>query len=179
MLIQSIFATDENGGIGINNSLPWPKNSLDMCNFFELTSNTMMVMGSNTWHSLPSKLKSRPHIVLSRKSLSEMEHKGEYPDYVLDYTKPIEDIKSELEQLSIKFSMGTVSIIGGKMVYEALNPIVDVIHHTTIKGTYECDTFLDINVLTDNHSVIYYKDSQVISGLTLSKYQRKTKTQTK
>lgn len=173
MIIQSVFATDENGGIGISNTLPWPFNRYDMINFLKLTSDTILVMGANTWYSLPNKLKYRPHVVLTTKSIAQLCHNDEYPDYAINYNLPINEIYDQLKLVSEYYALDTISIVGGKMVYESLNDIVDIIHHTIIPGKYNCDTYLDINVLTDQHSVIYYKDSQVISGLTVSKYKRK------
>lgn len=173
MIIQSVFATDENGGIGISNTLPWPFNRHDMMNFLNLTTDTILVMGANTWYSLPKKLKNRPHVVLTSKLIPQLYHNDEYPDHVINYSLPINEIYNQLDVLSKYYASDTVSIIGGKMVYESLNGIVDVIHHTIIPGKFNCDTYLDLKALTDQHSVIYYKDSQVISGLTISKYERK------
>lgn len=55
-------------GIGHNNKLPWGMIVGDMIRFRKMTENTVVIMGRNTWESLPKKpLKNRVNIVLSRR----------------------------------------------------------------------------------------------------------------
>ena len=67
-----IVAYCRNRGIGFQNKLPW-KLSQDMNRFKNLTignGNNAVVMGKNTWESLPQKYKPLPkraNIVLSTK----------------------------------------------------------------------------------------------------------------
>ena len=62
-----VVATCKNRGIGINNKLPW-RISADM-NFFKYLTignkNNAVVMGKNTFESLPQPLKNRDNIVVS------------------------------------------------------------------------------------------------------------------
>jgi dihydrofolate reductase len=37
----------------------------------------------------------------------------------------------------------TIFFIGGKQIYERYIPLCDTVWHTTIKGDYECDLFLN------------------------------------
>ena len=48
MNIHLIWAQDENGGIGKNNSLPWHI-SEDLINFKKITLNNTIVIGIKTW----------------------------------------------------------------------------------------------------------------------------------
>ena len=54
MKIHLIWAQDSNGGIGINNELPWHI-SEDLKNFKSLTKNFAIIMGRKTWDSLKIK----------------------------------------------------------------------------------------------------------------------------
>jgi len=65
MKIKLIIAIDNNGVMGKNNTLPW-KLSDDLKHFKLETENNPMIMGSNTFNSLPGILPGREHIVLSR-----------------------------------------------------------------------------------------------------------------
>lgn len=68
MLVNVIVAYCKNGGIGINNTLPW-KISSDLKKFKKMTlgnKNNAIVMGKNTWVSLRNKaLPSRDNLILS------------------------------------------------------------------------------------------------------------------
>ena len=63
-----IVAHCKNYGIGLNNELPWRIPS-DLKRFMTLTldgNNNAVVMGKNTWESLPKKpLKGRDNLILS------------------------------------------------------------------------------------------------------------------
>ena len=62
------MAFDINRGIGKNNNLPW-KISDDLKRFSKLTkgnNNNAIIMGRNTWDSLPNKpLSQRDNLILS------------------------------------------------------------------------------------------------------------------
>ena len=68
MKISCIVAVGKNGGIGIeNNKLPWNIPN-DLIHFKNITLNKIVVMGRNTYESIPEKnrpLKSRFNIVIS------------------------------------------------------------------------------------------------------------------
>ena len=68
MKYNIIVACSKNRGIGYENSLPW-KISSDLKKFRDLTignGNNAVIMGKNTWTSLPIKyLKSRDNLILS------------------------------------------------------------------------------------------------------------------
>ena len=54
MLFNVIVAHDKKNGIGYKNKLPWHLEH-DMNMFKMLTSNNVVIMGKNTWESLPIK----------------------------------------------------------------------------------------------------------------------------
>ena len=64
--MKLILACDPTGGIGKDNQLPWSMLEGDLPRFKSLTANQVIVMGKNTWLSLPKKpLPSRLNFVVS------------------------------------------------------------------------------------------------------------------
>ena len=53
--MKAILAMTPNGGIGLNNQLPWDSLEGDLKRFKELTTGQTIVMGRSTWESLPKK----------------------------------------------------------------------------------------------------------------------------
>ena len=68
-----LVATSPEGVIGKNNTIPWYY-SEDLKRFKRLTIGKTVIMGRNTWESLPIKpLPERRNIVITRSSLEEVE----------------------------------------------------------------------------------------------------------
>ena len=66
--IFQIVAVDSNLGIGKDNKIPW-KNKEDMNLFKTLTIGKTVVMGRNTWDSLPDRFRPLPNrfnVILSK-----------------------------------------------------------------------------------------------------------------
>ena len=64
-MFNVIVAHDNKNGIGLNNKLPWYLQK-DMNMFKDMTMNNVVIMGKNTWLSLPIKpLPKRINIVVS------------------------------------------------------------------------------------------------------------------
>ena len=95
MIINAIFASCLNGGIGYNNSLPWPKLKIDFQHFKETTLGHPIIMGKNTWLSLGklAPLKGRLNVILTHLDLS-------LPDNTIALNGEVEDIIKELESKS-------------------------------------------------------------------------------
>ena len=69
--MKLVIAFDPKGGIGYRGGLPWDKLQGDLPRFKELTSNKIVLMGKNTWDSLPKKpLPNRTNwVILSMQSM--------------------------------------------------------------------------------------------------------------
>ena len=68
--MKLIVACDPKGGIGYNNKLPWSNIQGDLPRFKNLTQGQIIVMGRNTWDSLPKKpLPNRFNVVVTSKSI--------------------------------------------------------------------------------------------------------------
>ena len=130
-----------NRGIGVKNKLPW-RLSADLKNFKELTignGNNAVIMGRNTWVSLPSEYKPLP--------------KRENIVLTTNVDKPVIGIKNDNPILmpslkeTIKYcnerKFSQVWIIGGEFLYKtALNNVdIDNIYITRIDNDFSCDTF--------------------------------------
>lgn len=140
--LSMIVAVSDNGVIGKDNSLPWPRNGADMAWFFRRTENKIVIMGSKTWHSLPAAikpLKHRVNIVLS----TTMCREDDVMHAVIDL--PPEDISGFLSLQECIDPINEFVVIGGANVYKSMFPYVSKIYLSRIKGEFEGDTYLDID----------------------------------
>ena len=142
-MINAIFAVDEAGALGHKNGLPWPHNKEDLRHFKFTTLDKTVVMGRNTWDSLPDNYRPLPHrrnIIVTTKpyEFSHIEDKNVvtvYPDILYDTLKDIKD---------------DIFIIGGKQVIMSNLHLIDTLYVTVIHGTYESDVTLDMNQVYRN-----------------------------
>lgn len=135
-MIKIIVAVDKEGAIGKDNDLLYNIKD-DLKNFKELTTGNIVVMGKNTWKSLPIKpLPNRENIVLSN-SIDSIEG--------AKVMKSLEEVKEYIDDLD-----KDTYIIGGAAVYnEAIEKkLVDEAHVTFVDDEYkDADTFISINKL--------------------------------
>tara|TARA_B000000475_G_scaffold272145_1_gene272165 strand:- start:4583 stop:5164 length:582 start_codon:yes stop_codon:yes gene_type:complete len=153
-----VVAACKNRGIGFKNKLPWNL-SKEIKYFKELTigeKNNGVVMGRNTWNSIPEKnrpLPKRQNIVLtSRVENMFFKNKGNGVSFA-------PSLKS-VEHVYGPYTFDNIWIIGGERLYsEALKDnLIDSIFYTEILSEYECDTFFP--KIPNNFSNIY--ESQII-----------------
>jgi dihydrofolate reductase len=129
-MIRAILACDEDWGIGKDDSMPWPHNRADLQWFKKMTYGYSIVMGRNTWNSLPVRpLPGRQNIVVSTTTV-------EGATYTIGLGK---DFKSQLVDLSLKQPLW---IIGGGQLIEGCLDIIDEIWLSRIEGEYDCDVKL-------------------------------------
>ena len=126
-----VVATCKNRGIGIKNQLPWRLLS-DLYFFKYLTignEKNAVIMGKNTYLSLPKPLKYRDNIVLST-SLKAKKNK-------------VFSATSMRKVIPHLYKYDNVYLIGGERVYNEYidSDQVKGIYHTHIEEDYECDTF--------------------------------------
>jgi dihydrofolate reductase len=124
--MKLILACDLKGGIGLNGKLPWSNIEGDLPRFKELTSNKVILMGKNTWESLPKKpLPNRINIVVT---------KSEIPGITTISDIPLED--------TMDFS--DVWLIGGAKLIQSSWHLINEIHLTKTFTEYTCDTYVDL-----------------------------------
>ena len=143
-LIRAILAHDSQWGIGKDGDLPWPKNSEDMKWFKECTNESVVVMGRNTWDSLPFSfcpLPNRYNVIVSN-TLGTLDH------LMVEVVKP--DIYKS--RLNILASTQDVWIIGGAQLINSSLDIIDELWLNNVQGDYNCDTFLPKEQITEQFS---------------------------
>lgn len=125
-MISIIAAIGKNRELGRGNDLIWHIKE-DLKNFKNLTMGKYIVMGKNTYESLPKHLEGRKYIVLSS-SLSEIENGLLFNDF----NKLLEFIKDVDEE---------VMIIGGVSIYKLFLPFADKLYLTEIDSEEKADVY--------------------------------------
>lgn len=152
-MASMILCTDENGGLGYKGSIPWYSKP-DFEHFKKYTTNKIVVMGYNTWKTLPKKpLPKRLNVVVLSREYDNRED--------VDYSKDVIFInKSELTSF-IENNPECV-IIGGATLYKHALPYVTTIVHSKIFGEYACDTFFNLDEELIKNSLNFKLDEIVI-----------------
>lgn len=134
-MITIIVATDETGGIGKDNEMPWNIHE-EMAVFKEHTKGKTVVMGSNTFRSIGSKpLKGRHNIIITRDpNIDVKPHSNENTSY---HVSPI----NADTPLFTAISKDEFVVMGGAMLYRAFMPYASKVIKSTVRGSYDCDTF--------------------------------------
>jgi dihydrofolate reductase len=137
--MKAIFAVDEDGGIGKDGGLPWPKIPGDLERFKQLTTNGIVVMGRGTWESsgMPKPLPKRRNVVVSSQDL-------DLPNDVIHF-----------RDISLLDSIPTSWIIGGAGLIDTAYEKINTIYLTRVPGTYECDTVVDMDRIDREWTVVH------------------------
>lgn len=137
--MKLIVACDPKGGIGYNNKLPWTNIQGDLPRFKELTTGKVILMGRNTWESLPKKpLPNRINVVVSSKEIEGT---------------------NVINNISMDFSIKNPDayLIGGAKLINTSWWTIDEVHLTRTFTEYTCDTFIDL-VKLQNEFVCWFKE---------------------
>lgn len=125
IIIIAAIAKDD--VIGYKDTIPW-KCPEDMTHFKELTTGQTIVMGTNTWRSLPRKpLPNRKNIVMSRST-----DLSPYPGVPVARTVAGAIAECETPRLFV---------IGGEQIYRTWMPYADALMLTFINKAVEGDTY--------------------------------------
>ena len=133
--MKLILACDPDGGIGYQNRLPWTNIQGDLPRFKRLTEGQLVVMGRNTWDSLPKKpLPNRINIVVTSRPFVE---------------DGVASINKLLNYPDLYW------LIGGAKLIEQAWPYINEIHLTKVYDHYTCDTFIDLLYVEHNYVRTY------------------------
>lgn len=136
--MKLIIACDPSGGIGKDNKLPWPILEGDLPRFKKLTQDQVVVMGKNTWLSLPKKpLSNRLNFVVSRQEL-------QLPNGAI----AIKDLTT-FDHYKNAWLIGGASLVNSSWDY------IDEIHLSLTHNHYDCDTFIDLLYLERNYTRVH------------------------
>lgn len=124
-MFSIIAAVGKNRELGKNGQLVFNIKE-DMWFFRNTTANHTVVMGYNTWKSLPGKLKNRQNLVVSH-------------DLVPEADKTITDLDSFIKKH--QNTNEEIFIIGGGMIYKTFLPYAKILYLTEIDASADADTF--------------------------------------
>ena len=120
-----IVATDQQGGIGINNTLAW-KLPEDLAHFKRLTTGHPIIMGRKTFDSIGRPLPNRRNIVITRNAA--WRHDG------------VEAVGSVAAAVAL-LDGAEGYVIGGAEIYQQSMDLSDRLIVTEVAGTFACDAF--------------------------------------
>lgn len=128
-----IAAQGSNRVIGRDNQLCWHLPE-DLAHFKRLTLGKPVVMGRNTWESLPAAVRPLPgrlNIVLTRQA---------------DYPLPDGVLRAESLEQAIKFvgDAESLCVIGGAQLYAQALPLADRVELTRVDVAPEGDAFFPV-----------------------------------
>ena len=137
--MKAIVAVDNNWGIGKNNDLliSVPE---DMKFFRETTKNKIIIMGKNTFLSLPNQkpLPNRVNIIISHS-----------PDLNIEGAVVCSSIEDAINYIKNQYGddkLKDVFFIGGASIYKQCLEYIDTIYLTKINSEYSADCFFpDLN----------------------------------
>lgn len=140
MNFSIIACVDAKNGLGKNNTIPWHLKA-DFKHFAEITTTAVdnkinaVIMGKNTWASLPEKYRPLPgriNIVLSPEPIT-------LPAGVLTFT----NLEKALDWCEKNHNIDQVFIGGGGYLYSAsiIHPACEKIYLTKLEQDFNCQVF--------------------------------------
>lgn len=141
--MNAIFAVNALDGFGTGSDMPWPRSTVDLQRFKELTKGATVVMGNGTWQSdMPKPLPGRRNIVLST-TLND-----DRCEVVRDITHLMMEIKNN-EQ---------VWVIGGANVLWSLRKWINTVYLTRFNSSDPAVVKLDTARYLDGFKLTESKD---------------------
>lgn len=151
--LNLIMAVDTNWGISRNSQIPW-KSKEDLHFFKQLTTGNIVIMGYNTWVSLPKRpLPNRLNIVITNQQQT---------DENAIFVNSIHQCIQYLETIHQNYQSAKIYLIGGATILKhflAQGCSFENIYLTRFDKNYDCD--LDIQFLESelkNYHLIETKD---------------------
>jgi dihydrofolate reductase len=156
--INIIVATSTNYGIGYDNNMCWNiseelKNFKKItCTVTDETKKNCVIMGKNTWNSLPKKpLVNRINIIISSNNYDII--KKEYHN--CEDIKVFNNLENVFEYVNNSDIIESAFIIGGALLYnECLEKHIDKIKYVYMSiiydKKYECNKFIAANIIFNN-----------------------------
>jgi len=131
-MINLIWAMDKNGLIGKGNKLPW-RILAEMKYFAQITSGSVVLMGSKTFESIGKILKNRLNIVITKNKLKYQNQKAENLVFADNLKEILEPYKENPDK--------HIFIIGGREIYQQTYALADYYYVSLIKGGYKGNVY--------------------------------------
>lgn len=135
-MISCIVAMDEQGGIGLNGTLPWHIKE-DLLLFKKMTLHHTILMGRKTFLSIGRALPNRKNFIATH-------HPEQFE--AVEGLVVVKDLKAFLA--THEHTEALIYVIGGADVYAQALPYAKYLAISHVKGTFTCDTFFphfDVN----------------------------------
>ena len=159
MELSIIAAVSENNAIGIDNKIPWSIPD-DLRYFKKITMGKAIIMGRNTFESLPGPLPGRTNIIVSR----DIHYKHDGITVVNTLEKAIEAARHHASTSGATETM----IVGGAQIYQQSLPLVNKMYLTRVYKLFDADTFFP-DYDPDQWREIFFEE-HVVEGKEKLKY---------
>ncbi|NEX61673.1 dihydrofolate reductase [Noviherbaspirillum galbum] len=123
--LTAVVAMDLNGGIGIDNKLPW-RLPEDMAHFKRTTIGHPVIMGRKTFDSIGKPLPNRRNIVVTRNA---------------GWTREGVEVAHSVEEAVALVGDTPSCLIGGEQIFREAMPITQRLVVTEIGRAFDCDVF--------------------------------------
>ena len=159
--LSIIVAVAQNNAIGKNNDLLWHISD-DLKHFKALTSGHPVIMGRNTWNSLPRRpLPRRRNIVLT--------HDNDFCDEGAEVAHSIAAVFDTVRLEDESF------IIGGGAIYSQFLPFVQKLYVTHVWHDFDADVFfppIDNSAFAKTDESQRFVDPETNLSFSFAQYQR-------
>lgn len=148
--MEAIYAIDSKNGLSKEGTIPW-NSKKDLKFFADKTKYNVVIMGRNTYFSLPLEvkpLKNRLNVVLTSNPEQFLNLDDGIRNVIFTNNDKIHNAILNYREKYIKKypflnSDFKIFFIGGKKIYEQYIPSCEKIWVTQIKKDYACDLFLN------------------------------------
>lgn len=147
-MYKLIVARNLTNGIGKNNTIPWKSNSEDLQFFKSKTVNHIVIMGRNTWESIPNApLKNRINIILSSNPDQISVNKDTNTCFAFKSIKLCDKF------INTHYPTLERWVIGGESIYNAFmeKELVSDVYLSQFNSSEECDRFFHYFTKHDLH----------------------------
>ena len=132
-MISIIAAIGNNRELGNNNRLPWKRMGADMDFFHSFIQNKIVIMGAQSYFSLPIELEWGVMIVISR---SRTEPKYNRTKIVPSVEQALQLAEQEAEKIQDQSANKQIVVAGGASIYEQFLPKADKMYLTLIHENF-------------------------------------------
>lgn len=164
--MKCILACDNMYGIGKNNRLPSWRYLIpnDISRFYNLTKEATLVMGSDTFFSLPMNKRPFPE----KKRISVVVTRDPY-DEKFNPFRNIYNMKIVTLDTLVTIAQPDWIFIGGAKLFKYIKPLISEIDLTMVKHDFDCDRFIEFTGYyvfriienTENYTIFTLKSSKV------------------
>ena len=136
--MNAIFAVNASNGFAVNDTMPWPRSTVDLQRFKSLTSGQTVIMGRGTWDSdMPKPLPNRRNCVLSTTLVDSRC-----------------EVFSSVESLLSAVDTQHCWVIGGEKILWSLRPYITTVYLTQFMSDHAADVVLDVARYLDQYTLV-------------------------